>query len=92
MQPEQLCCHHNSKKAHDVIGQEFEKVVLVMDGCFKYNEDGKLMYRAENYYSLKGMLYQIVTRAVKELKIIVLNNPELFYKLLEIKYLTFLKY
>lgn len=78
-------------KAHDVIGQEFEKVVLVMDENFKYREDGILMYKGGNYYNPKGMLYQIVTRAVKELKIIVLNNPELFYKLLEIKYLTFLK-
>lgn len=80
-----------ANKAHDVIGQEFEKVVLVMDENFKYNEDGILMYKDGNYYSPKGMLYQIVTRAVKELKIIVLNNSELFYKLLEIKYLTFLK-
>jgi hypothetical protein len=31
------------------------------------------------------MLYQIVTRVVDELKIIVLNNPELYYQLLRIK-------
>ena len=78
-------------KAHDVIGQEFEKVVFVMDTSFKYNKDGTLMYKQENYYNPAGMLYQIVTRAVKELKIIVLDNPELFFKLLEIKTLTFLK-
>jgi len=36
-------------------------------------------------YSPDGMLYQIVTRIIDELKIIVLDNPELYLKLLEIK-------
>lgn len=70
--------------AHDVIGQEFKKVVYVMNENFQYNEDNVLMARS-SYYSATGMLYQIVTRAVDELKIIVLKNPELYKKLLEIK-------
>ena len=37
------------------------------------------------YKHFKGMLYQIATRVVNELKIIVINNPELYVKLLEIK-------
>lgn len=73
-------------KAHDVIGQEFEKVVFFMDGNFKYFEDGTLKVR-QNYYSAKGMLYQIVTRVVSQLKIIVIGDPELYYKLLTIKYM-----
>lgn len=71
-------------KAHDVIGQEFPKVALVMDNNFKYDEDNRLRTRI-NYYSVKGMLYQIVTRVINELKIIVYKNPELYLKLLEIK-------
>jgi len=71
--------------AHDVIGQEFKKVVWVMDSNFRYNEGGKLE-TTRNYYSVFGMLYQIATRVVDELKIIVLGNPELFFKLLEIKH------
>ena len=71
-------------KAHDVIGQEFSKVVLVMDGNFMYNEHGRLSVRA-SYYSAEGMLYQIVTRVVDKLKIIVYNNLELYVKLLKIK-------
>ena len=54
-----------------------------MDSNFKYS-DNKLLGRV-NYYNLKGMLYQIVTRAVNELKIIVINNPELYEKLMLIK-------
>lgn len=72
------------RNAHEVIGQEFSKVVFVMDENFQYGEDGKLLVR-HSYYSAKGMLYQIVTRVVDELKIIVTNNPELYVKLLSIK-------
>ena len=70
--------------AHDVIGQEFDKVVFVMDNNFGYLPNGQLAAN-HTYYSLEGMLYQIVTRVVNELKIIVLNNPVLYGKLLEIK-------
>ena len=74
------------QKAHGVIGQEFDKVVFAMDSNFRYRENNRLAVRI-NYYSLKGMLYQIVTRAVNELKIIVINNPELYQKLMSIKYM-----
>lgn len=72
------------KNAHNVIGQEFSRVVLIMNENFRYNESGKLESRS-SYYSAQGMLYQIVTRVIDELKIVVLNNPKLYMKLLEIK-------
>ena len=75
------------QKAHGVIGQEFDKVVFAMDSNFRYGENNRLAVRT-NYYSLRGMLYQIVTRAVNELKIIVINNPELYQKLMSIKYMS----
>lgn len=71
-------------KAHGVIGQEFDKVVFAMDSNFQYSENNKLAVM-KNYYSPKGMLYQIMTRAVTELKIIVINNPGLYEKLMYIK-------
>ena len=72
-----------SRNAHSVIGQEFPKVAFVMDDNFRYNEN-KLSAK-QGYYSAQGMLYQIVTRVVDELKIVVLDNPSLYLKLLEIK-------
>ncbi len=72
------------EKAHGVIGQEFEKVVFAMDNNFAYNEKNILAAR-KNYYSLRGMFYQIVTRAVNELKVIVIDNPELYSKIIAIK-------
>lgn len=74
----------SDKNAHDVIGQEFSKVVFVMDRNFKY-DGNRLMASKSAYYSPKGMLYQIMTRVVDELKIIVFNNPDLYIKLLELK-------
>ena len=73
----------SDKNAHDVIGQEFSKVVFVMDDNFRYS--GNKLTARGSYYSAKGMLYQIVTRVVDDLKIIVYNNPDLYLKLLEIK-------
>ena len=75
-----------STNAHDVIGQEFDRVVFAMDDNFAYNDKNRLTVKA-NYYSAKGMLYQIITRAVNELKIIVIDNTELYEKLLSIKYM-----
>ena len=76
----QIC----DRTAHSVIGQEFSKVVFVMDNNFAYGTDDKL-YARKSYYDAKGMLYQIATRVVDELKIIVLDNPDLYAKLLNIK-------
>lgn len=77
--------YSNNSSVHEVIGQEFEKVVFVMDSNFYYNKNGKLASNANTYYNVEGMLYQIVTRVISELKIIVYNNPKLFVELLKIK-------
>ena len=73
----------SDKNAHDVIGQEFSKVVFVMDENFQYV--GNRLAAKHAYYSPTGLLYQITTRVVDELKIIVVHNPDLYLKLLEIK-------
>lgn len=56
--------------AHESLGQEFEKVVCIMDSNFNYNKENKLTFN-DIYYSSEGMLYQIVTRVIDKLKIIV---------------------
>ena len=81
--PYDFLAQFGEKNAHEVIGQEFSKVVFIMDDNFRY-EGNKLTAR-NGYYSAKGMLYQIVTRVVDNLKIIVLKNPALYKRLLEIK-------
>ena len=71
--------------AHDVIGQEFEKVAFVMDKNFRYDEHNNLTYSKNSFYDLSGMFYQIITRTVGKLKIIVYKDELLYYKLLSIK-------
>ncbi len=70
------------KTSQSVIGQEFAKVAFIMDENFTY-KNNRLVTKDSNY-SAKGMLYQIVTRVVNDLKIIVYKNPDLYLKLLEI--------
>ncbi len=86
-------CHERlsgicKRNAHQIIGQEFEKVTFVLDNNFRYI-DRKFNVN-KTYYSLEGMVYQILTRVVDELKIIVVGNEELYNDLISIKNLEFL--
>ena len=67
--------------------QEFDKVLTVIDGKFRYNEYGELVADVEDNTDdiLEKLLYQGVTRARDKLCIIVLDNKEVFEKLLEMK-------
>lgn len=69
--------------AHSVIGQEFDNIVIVIDGTFKYNSQGELI--ADNtYYSQKQMLYQIITRTRKRLHIVIINNEVMLERCIDI--------
>lgn len=69
--------------AHSVVGQEFDKVVVVLDDSFRYNKEGEL-YANNAYYSQKQMLYQIITRTRKQLYIIVMKNPLMLDRIIDI--------
>lgn len=69
--------------AHSVIGQEFDKVAVVIDDKFMYDSNGKL-YGSNIYYSQRQMLYQIITRTRKELCLVIVNNPTMLNRCLDI--------
>lgn len=71
------------ESAHAVIGQEFDKVVAIIDNSFRYDGDGKLIANNE-YYSQRQMLYQILTRTRQKLYVIILNNEPMLKRCLEI--------
>lgn len=75
-----------SESTHQVIGQEFDDVVAVIDSHFYYDENGKLEtpVKDNTIYSQQKMFYQIVTRTRKRLHILVINNPDIMTRLLEI--------
>lgn len=72
--------------AHTVIGQEFDKVVAVIDEYFYY--DGIRLttrgYKNSPYYHPTKMLFQIVTRTRKKLCIVIIDNNELLERSLNI--------
>ncbi|MTK13872.1 MAG: hypothetical protein F8N39_17955 [Clostridiaceae bacterium] len=73
--------------AHKVIGQEYDKVVAVIDEHFYYREDGKLSTRgwcSRPYYHPTKMLFQILTRTRKKLNIIIINNELMLNKCMDI--------
>lgn len=71
---------------HHVIGQEFEKVVMIMNKTFKYDEVGRL--RASVHpnpdYLYTKLLYQGLSRVRDKLAIIVVDNDLLLEKILDI--------
>ena len=71
------------ESAHEVIGQEFDKVVAIIDASFDYDEGGKLIAN-NSYYSQRQMLYQILTRTRQRLYVIILNNEPMLKRCLEI--------
>lgn len=80
-----------SESAHSVIGQEFDNVVGVIDELFYYDEEGELNEKSHlngvcmsKYYSQYGMLYQILTRARKKVNLVIINNPEVLTRCLDI--------
>ena len=73
--------------SHQVIGQEFDNVVIILDNNFRYNNDGELEGKEHPNpdYLFPRLFYQNISRARERLCIIVLNNPKMFRQLLQIK-------
>ncbi len=65
---------------HHVIGQEFDKVVMLMDNSFYYDENGVLqgIPHPSPDYLYPNMFYQGITRAREDLALVIVDAPELF--------------
>lgn len=73
-----------TETSHEIIGQEFDNVVVVIDNYFSYNKEGKLQYYSKSYYHPKKMLFQNLTRARKKLHLIIIRNEEVLNRCLDI--------
>lgn len=69
----------------NVIGQEFDNVAVIINDSFFYHQTRNGSYELKvkdgSYYSGEKMLYQNMSRAVSNLKIIVVNNPSLYKRI-----------
>lgn len=72
------------KNSHEVIGQEFDNVAVIVDQHFGYDENGKLSYKNKSYYHAPSMLFQNVTRTRRRLKIIIVDNDEILERCMTI--------
>lgn len=79
------CTPHfgNSKNVHEVIGQEFENVVVILDDNAYYDEDRKLAFLNPEFYPhLKAeQFYEAMTRVRNSLTIVVIDNPDMFIQM-----------
>lgn len=77
---------HN-ETVHNVIGQEFDKVLGVIDLNFYYDSFGNLSsegVKGAPGYELDKMLYQILTRARKEITLVIIKNKDILNHCLKI--------
>jgi len=72
--------------AHQVIGQEYDKVIAVIDQFFCYEGDVLSIkgYTNTPYYHPIKMLFQIMTRTRRKLGVIIINNSEIMSRCLTI--------
>lgn len=72
------------ENTHEVIGQEFDNVIMVINESFEYFDDGRLGAYEHPVpdYLFAQLLYQGLTRVREKLAVIILNNEKLFIKLL----------
>lgn len=77
--------HYTSANTHNVIGQEFDNVIMYLDKHFYY-ADNKLSdtNHIYNKYLLKPMLMQGITRTRNKLVLVVVDNKDLFENILSI--------
>jgi hypothetical protein len=80
--------YRNSRNPHNVLGEEFDDVVVVLDSTVAYRDrNGEMLIGPSDSsfypHNENHSVYEAVTRAKKSLEIVVLNNPVLFKTLTE---------
>ncbi|MGA3674371.1 DNA/RNA helicase domain-containing protein [Lysinibacillus agricola] len=63
--------------SHEVIGQEFNHIVLTLGDYLNYDATGKLNATCDSYYDVVRMFYQLATRAKEKLTLIIINNRDI---------------
>ncbi len=71
---------------HDVIGQEFDNIIMYMDENFYYDKQGFLHAHTHPHknYLYTNLLFQGVTRVREKLCLVVINNLPLFNNLISL--------
>ena len=81
--PYQKYSSNDKECAHSIIGQEFDRIAIVIDESFNYTLSGELI-ASNPYYSQSQMLYQIITRTRKKLCVVIINNEMMLNRCIDI--------
>ena len=75
--------HEDDYDTHHVIGQEFDKVLILMDGRFYYDENGVLQGVPPRSfdYLYPNLFYQGISRVREKIALIVVGEKNLFEKI-----------
>ncbi|WP_152018705.1 DNA/RNA helicase domain-containing protein, partial [Aliarcobacter butzleri] len=74
----------SNNSSHQAIGQEYDNVVIVINEYFYYTEQLKLSYNARYYYNPLETLFQAITRTRKKLKLVIINNENIYKRCIQI--------
>lgn len=80
-------CYSHDYNTHEVLGQEFDNVLVLLNDKFYYSDKKELISKGHpnpDYLYFK-MLFQAITRTREQLCIIVIGNEKLFMEILSIK-------
>ncbi len=71
---------------HQIIGREYDNVIMLMDSSFYYDENGYLkgIPAPDPDYLYPNLFYQGITRVREKLALVILDAPELFRNILGI--------
>lgn len=69
-----------SLSTHEVVGREYDKVIIVIDSLVRRSDDGKLIYmRNDRYpYLEMSLLLEGLTRVRSKLMLVVVNNADMY--------------
>ena len=78
----------NTYDTHHVIGQEYDKVMIMMDENFRYDRERRIQGKEHPNPDLLfyKLLYQAISRAREKLCVLVVENYKLFSAILNIKF------
>ncbi len=84
--PSPFSAYKEDYDTHHVIGQEFDKVLMLLDDSFYYDEYNKLrgIRHPNPNYLYPNLFYQGITRVREKIALIVVSAPELFFKITSI--------
>ena len=78
----------NNYDTHHVIGQEYDKVMIMMDKNFRYDKERRIQGKEHPNPDLLfyKLLYQGISRAREKLCVLIVENYKLFSDILNIKF------